>query len=180
MILVLTLSIATLSETKSQVQIPALEERPKVACDRQAQAEDQRVLGTVDQFVEVPRLETGRVADRSVIWRWFVTGAEAPFAAGDRHARCVFSLTHGQGRLESVGQRRLIVCTDSRTGAAWVMPVNHPLDRLSVLVGASVTNSARTRPVMGEPSGLRATGTERVRRPPPVSTSACQPNQISV
>ena len=66
MILVLTLSVGTLSETKSQVQIPALEERPKVACDRQAQ--DQRILGTVDQFVEVSRLEPGRIADLSVIW----------------------------------------------------------------------------------------------------------------
>ena len=60
------------------------------------------------------------------------------------------------------------------------MPVNQPLDRFSVVAGAVVTNSARTRPVMGEPSGLRATGTDRVMRPPPGSTSACQPNQISV
>ena len=62
------------------------------------------------------------------------------------------------------------------------MPVNQPLDRLSVLVGGSraATNSARTRPVIGEPSALRATGTVMVTRLLPGSTSGCQPNQISV
>ena len=179
MILVLTLSVGTLSETKSQVQIPALEERPKVACDRQAKAQDQRILGTVDQFVEVSRLEPGRIADLSVIWRRFVTGAEAPFAAGDRRARCVFSLTHGQGRLELVGQRRLIVCTDSRTGG-----VGHASEpstgQAQRARGRQRDELGGTRPVMGEPSRLRATGTERVKRPPPVSTSEVDPSSWTV
>jgi hypothetical protein len=61
-----------------------------------------------------------------------------------------------------------------------VVPVNQPLDRFSVAAGARTTSSLRTGPVTGEPSGLRATGTARVIRPSPGSTSACQPNQTRV
>jgi hypothetical protein len=45
--------------------------------------------------------------------------------------------------------------------------VNQPLDRFSVVAGARTTISLRTGPVIGEPSGLRATGTVRVIRASP-------------
>ena len=58
--------------------------------------------------------------------------------------------------------------------------VNHPLDRLRVVVGVIVNSSLRTMPSIADPSGLRATGTVMVMRLLPGATSGCQPNQIMV
>lgn len=61
-----------------------------------------------------------------------------------------------------------------------MVPVNQPPSRLAVSAGAVTMISARTRPVIGLPSGLRATGTFKVMRLSPGSTSPCQAYQTVV
>ena len=151
-----------------------------------AEAEHQRVLGAIDQLIEAAGLEAGRIADLRVVGgRGAAVRArpETPFGVRDRDSRVLLLRPHGERRQEAVSERRAVVGRGGRIARVEHRgePAARQIERLG-RIGRERTehSSARTMPVIGEPSGLRAAGTVIVMRLLPGMTSGCQPNHTIV
>ena len=98
-----------------------LQEGAEVARGGKAEPQNLRVFCTIDQFVELARLEAGRIAKLGVARSGRLAGlarSERPLGIRDGDARLVLAHTQRKRRQEAVGERRLVVGVDSRIGLA--------------------------------------------------------------
>src|SRR5262245_26285393 len=94
-----------------------LHESREVAHRREPEAEDERVLGAVDQLIDAPRLKPRWIANLPVTWRHRATlrtRAEAPLGVCDRNAWILLFRAHRQRRQKTIGERCAVVGADGR------------------------------------------------------------------